>query len=166
MQNDHQHKYTVLVLCTGNSARSIMVEALFNTIGSEYFQAVSAGSHATGKVNPYALEQINHLDLDFEPSSKSWDVFSGKRLDFVITVCGNAAQEICPCFAGEPKHIHWGEPDPAAVDGSDNDKRQAFAECFNLFDLRIKTLINKLNNLEQSINSNTIMQVMTDLADN
>ncbi|NOQ81215.1 MAG: arsenate reductase ArsC [Methylophaga sp.] len=157
-------KYSVLILCTGNSARSIMVEALFNTIGPDYFQAVSAGSHPTGKVNPFALEQISHLPLNSEPSSKSWNVFSGVPLDFVITVCGNAAQEICPCFGGDPKHIHWGEADPAAVTGADDDKRQAFSECFNLFDTRIKQLIDNLDK-QQQIDTNTIMQTMLELAD-
>jgi len=164
MLNKSPEKYTVLVLCTGNSARSIMVEALFNTLGSEHFQAVSAGSHATGKVNPFALEQIEHLDLDFEPSSKSWDVFAGQHLDFVITVCGNAAQEICPCFAGQPKHIHWGEPDPAAVEGTDKDKQKAFSDCFKLFDSRIKKLMNELNNMEGDIEFNSITKTMLALA--
>jgi len=164
MSNKSPEKYTVLILCTGNSARSIMVEALFNTIGSEHFKAVSAGSHATGKVNPFALEQINHLELDFEPSSKSWDVFAGKQLDFVITVCGNAAQEICPCFAGKPKHIHWGEPDPAAVEGTDKDKQQAFSDCFNLFDSRIKKLMDRLKDVDQGVELNNVTKTMLALA--
>ena len=165
MLSEVQDKYTVLVLCTGNSARSIMVEALFNTVGSEYFRAVSAGSHATGKVNPFALEQISHLPLDFEPSSKSWDVFTDKHLDFVITVCGNAAQEICPCFSGDPKHIHWGYPDPAAIIGADKAKRQAFSECFNVFHARLTQLISQITRTEKT-DSNHISNLMSELASN
>lgn len=141
-----QKKYTVLVLCTGNSARSIMVEALLNTIGSEYFQAYSAGSHPTGKVNSLALDQIKNLPLRFEPASKSWDVFASENaphLDFVITVCGNAAQEICPNFVGKPIHVHWGVDDPAAVLDMD-DKRKAFEVCFNLFLNNISNLVDIL----------------------
>jgi len=141
-----QKKYSVLILCTGNSARSIMVEALLNTIGSQYFQAYSAGSHPTGKVNSFALEQIKHLPLTFEPASKSWDVFASEdspHLDFVITVCGNAAQEICPNFVGKPIHIHWGVDDPAAVADMD-DKQKAFEKCFNLFLNNIFSLVDML----------------------
>jgi|GEM_PF-1476674 len=140
-----QKKYTVLILCTGNSARSIMVEALFNTIGREYFQAYSAGSHPTGKVNPFALEQIKNLPLTFEPASKSWDVFAAEdspHLDFVVTVCGNAAQEICPNFVGKPTHFHWGVDDPAAVVDM-VDKQKAFEKCFNLFLNNISNLVAK-----------------------
>lgn len=142
-------KYTVLVLCTGNSARSIMVEALFNTIAGQYFQAHSAGSRPTGKVNPFALEQISKLSMpkDFTPRSKSWDEFGrddAPQFDFVITVCGNAAQEICPCFKGKPNHIHWGQPDPAAVEGGDDAKRLAFSNCFEIFKNQITQLVLRL----------------------
>tara|TARA_R110001606_G_scaffold399222_2_gene582415 strand:- start:71744 stop:72295 length:552 start_codon:yes stop_codon:yes gene_type:complete len=147
MNNDlERKKYTVLILCTGNSARSIMVEALFNSIGRDYFQAYSAGSHPTGKVNSLAIDQIKDLPLTFEPASKSWDLYASEdapHLDFVITVCGNAAQEICPNFVGKPIHIHWGVDDPAAVIDM-NDKRKAFEVCFNLFLNNISSLVDRL----------------------
>jgi arsenate reductase len=148
-----QKKYIVLILCTGNSARSIMVEALFNAIGSEYFQAYSAGSHPTGKVNSLAMDQIKDLPLTFEPASKSWNVFAAEDspyLDFVITVCGNAAQEICPNFVGKPIHVHWGVDDPAAVVDM-VEKRKAFAACFNLFWNNISSLVAILASSDPSL---------------
>ena len=156
------------MLCTGNSARSIIVEALFNSIGSHYFQAYSAGSHPTGKVNPFALEQIGNLAINFEPKSKSRDIFARKdapQLDLVITVCGNAAQEICPNFIGSPQHIHWGVPDPAAITGSDDDKRKEFANCFNLFYARISTLISLIKTRKLQRDTNLIVQSMLILAE-
>jgi len=117
------------------------------------------------KVNPFVLEQISHLPLGFEPSSKSLDVFAGKHLDFIITVCGNAAQEIFPCFTGVPKHIHWGKPDPAAVTGVDKDKCQAFSECFNVFHARVTQLISQIIRTEKT-DSNHISNLMSELADN
>lgn len=148
-----QKKFNILVLCTGNSARSIMAEALFNKEGSSYFRAFSAGSRPTGRVNPFALEQISKLGANNDFRSKSWDEFSGPSvppLDFVITVCGNAAQEICPCFSGIPHRIHWGFSDPAAVIGSEDDIRAAFVHCFNGLKARIETLIAVIQN-ESSI---------------
>ena len=164
--NDKQKKYNILVLCTGNSARSIMVEALFNTVASKYFQAFSAGSHPTGKVNPYAIEQIDELLLDFEPRSKSWDEFSRQDspdLDLVLTVCGNAAQEICPKFIGNPKHVHWGVPDPAAERGSNDDKRNAFEFCFKLFNKQITDLITILEQ-DQKNDLDSLLPLMVKLA--
>ncbi|MBL1321819.1 MAG: arsenate reductase ArsC [Methylophaga sp.] len=157
-------KYKVLVICTGNSARSIMVEALFNTVGESYFEAVSAGSHPTGKVNPFALEEINNLNINFEPTSKNWNVFVGEQFDFVITVCGNAAQEICPCFAGEPLHIHWGDPDPAAVEGDGEDKRKAFSDCFDIFSARIARLIGGMKSQQSDLDTDNVMKAMLALA--
>ncbi len=155
-------KYNILVLCTGNSARSIIGEALFNAVAGDYFNAYSAGSNPTGKVNPFAAEQIAILDTDIEIRSKSWDEFGGAaapELDFVITVCGNAAQEICPCFVGSPKYIHWELPDPAAVTGTDEDIRAAFADCFNVLQSRIKQVMKAItsdmtsNNIKDMIQS-------------
>lgn len=134
--------YDVLFLCTGNSARSIMAEALLNFRGQGRFRAWSAGSHPKGQVHPLALEALQRVSLSTEGlRSKSWNEFSSSdapRLQFVFTVCGNAAKEQCPFWAGSPVTAHWGVDDPAAVEGSEEEKRRAFSRALSELDARIK----------------------------
>ena len=133
--------YNVLFLCTGNSARSILAEVLLNHWGKGRFHAYSAGSHPGGQVNPFALELLDKNRLPTEGlRSKSWDEFAvpgAPELDFVFTVCDNAAGEVCPVWPGQPMTAHWGVPDPAAVEGSDDEKRRAFFVAFNQLQNRI-----------------------------
>jgi arsenate reductase len=135
------HVFNVLFLCTGNSARSILAEAILNSAGAGRFRAYSAGSHPAGKVNRYAVELLQARGLPVgELRSKSWDEFAAAgapHLDFVFTVCDNAAGEVCPLWPGKPMTAHWGIEDPAAVSGSDADKRKAFLVAFNLLHRRI-----------------------------
>jgi arsenate reductase len=137
--------YNVLFLCTGNSARSIMAEAILNhkasTHGVGGFRAHSAGSHPTGTVRPEALEQLQSAGIVTEGlRSKSWDEFAlpdAPRMDFVFTVCDNAANEVCPLWPGQPMTAHWGIPDPAAVRGTPDEIRRAFHDAFIMLDRRI-----------------------------
>ncbi|HEY1482309.1 MAG TPA: arsenate reductase ArsC [Candidatus Acidoferrum sp.] len=146
--------YNVLFLCTGNSARSILAEAILNQKGKPNFLAYSAGSHPTGRVNSFALRQIEIAGL---PStglrSKSWDEFAAPgapRMDFVFTVCDNAANEICPVWPGQPVTAHWGIPDPAAVAGSEEKISRAFQEAYVTLDRRIGLFLNlPLSSLDQ-----------------
>jgi arsenate reductase len=135
----------VLFLCTGNSARSILAEAFLNSAGRGRFRAYSAGSHPAGNVNPFALELLQRNRISTASvRSKSWDEFArpgAPGMDFIFTVCDNAAGEACPLWPGQPISAHWGVADPAAVDGSDDDKRKAFAQAFAALSARIRLFI-------------------------
>lgn len=137
--------YNVLFLCTGNSARSIMAEVILNHLGKGRFRAYSAGSHPAGAVNPLAIETMRTAGLPTERlRSKSWEEFAiadAPPMDFILTVCDNAAGEACPLWPGKPTTAHWGVPDPAAVRGPDQDKRAAFREAAGVLRRRIELLI-------------------------
>jgi arsenate reductase (thioredoxin) len=137
--------YNVLFLCTGNSARSIMAEAILNQKGKGRFTAYSAGSHPSGAVRPEAIRQLEQVHLPATGyRSKSWDEFAkpgAPVLDFVFTVCDNAAQEVCPVWPGQPMTAHWGVPDPAAVRGSEEEKARAYRDAFFLLDRRISLFL-------------------------
>lgn len=138
--------YNVLFLCTGNSARSILGEAIMNRSGAGRFKAFSAGSHPTGTVNPNAvalLKSLNHPTADLR--SKDWLEFAGDdapKLDFVFTVCDQAAGEMCPIWPGQPMSAHWGLPDPAAVTGTQAEIAAAFAETYRMLNNRIEIFAN------------------------
>ena len=138
--------YNVLFLCTGNSARSIMAEALLNYRGRGRFQAFSAGSHPKGAVHPLTLVALERSQLPVKDArSKSWSEFStpgSPKLDFVFTVCGNAAKEQCPFWPGQPMSAHWGVDDPAAVEGTAEERQRAFNRALRELDARIKLFIN------------------------
>jgi protein-tyrosine-phosphatase len=146
--------YNVLFLCTGNSARSIMAEALLNAMGGGRFRAYSAGSYPKGEVHPLAkdLVQKNRLPVD-DLRSKSWDEFAkpgAPQLDFVFTVCDNAAGEVCPIWPGQPMTAHWGIPDPAAVTGAEEVRRKAFFTAYNQLSNRLSIFVNlPLANLDR-----------------
>jgi arsenate reductase (thioredoxin) len=137
--------YNALFLCTGNSARSILAESILNKLGNGRFRGFSAGSHPNGRVNPLALDLLKRLDFPTTGlRSKSWDEFAGTNgihFDFVITVCDNAAGEACPVWPGHPVTAHWGIPDPAAVEGTEMDKKLAFSQAFQSMDRRIKLFL-------------------------
>jgi arsenate reductase len=137
-----ERPYNVLFLCTGNSARSIMAEAVLNKLGKGKFVAYSAGSHPNGTVNPHALALLKRLDFPVEGMrSKSWDEFAAPgapQMDFVFTVCDNAANEACPAWPGQPMTAHWGVPDPAEVDGNEATIAQAFRDAFRTLERRIE----------------------------
>jgi len=137
--------YNVLFLCTGNSARSIMAEAIMNFKGRSQFTAYSAGSHPSGAVRPEALRQLQAVHIPTAGfRSKSWDEFAkpdAPTLDFVFTVCDNAAKEVCPVWPGQPMTAHWGVPDPAAVVGTKEEVEKAFRDAFFMLDRRISLFL-------------------------
>jgi arsenate reductase len=142
-----EKQFNILVLCTGNSARSIMAEALLNMLGNGRFKAYSAGSFPTGRVNPFAIEQVKAIGYPTDHlRSKSWDEFAqpgAPKMDFIITVCDNAAGEVCPVWPGQPISAHWGFEDPAAAEGSDEEKRASFNKVF----LQIRNRVSKFASL-------------------
>jgi len=146
--------YNVLFLCTGNSARSIMAEAILNHRGKGRFTAYSAGSHPSGTPRPEALRQLESVEISTEGlRSKSWDEFSAPdapRMDFVFTVCDNAANEACPFWPGQPMTAHWGIPDPAAVEGAPEEVDRAFRDAYVVLDRRIGLFLSlPLSSLQQ-----------------
>ena len=140
--NVSEKRYNVLVLCTGNSARSILGEVLFNALGKGRFNAYSAGSKPVGRVNPFALELLQQQGHSIAGlRSKSWDEFAAAaapEIDFIFTVCDNAAGETCPIWPGRPATAHWGIPDPAHVEGGDEAKRAAFRKAYEQLVRRIQ----------------------------
>ena len=143
--SEQQRHYNVLFLCTGNSARSILAECILNRLGQGRFTAYSAGSHPAGKVNPHALALLKRLNYPTEGlRSKSWEEFAAPSpvaLDFVFTVCDNAAGEVCPIWPGQPMSAHWGLPDPAVVTGSAAEIALAFSETHRMLSNRISVFI-------------------------
>jgi arsenate reductase len=139
--------YHALFICTGNSARSILAEGLLNEVGRGRFKAYSAGSHPNGTVNPFALSTLKRLRISADTDgyrSKSWEEFTqpgAPCLDFVFTVCDNAAGEVCPVWPGQPMTAHWGVPDPAAVEGSDEQKARAFMDTAVILKRRIELML-------------------------
>ncbi len=140
-----ERPFNVLFLCTGNSARSILAEAILNKTGAGKFRAYSAGSQPKGKVNPGTLQLLSNLKFDITPyRSKSWDEFAkpgAPQLDFVFTVCDNAANEVCPVWPGQPMTAHWGVPDPAEARGTPAEVAAAFAEAYRMLNNRISVFV-------------------------
>lgn len=149
MSDQPSRPYNALFLCTGNSCRSIMAEAIMNRVGNGRFVAYSAGSHPSGEVNPHALALLKRMNHPVDQlRSKPWDEFSratnpdAPELDFVFTVCDNAAGEVCPIWPGRPMTAHWGVPDPAAVEGTEAEIAAAFADTARLLGNRIRLFLN------------------------
>ncbi len=142
----NQPLLNVLFLCTHNSARSIIAECVMNRLGAGRFKGYSAGSQPSGTVHPYALDLLRHLNYDVSGlRSKSWEEFSGPdapKLDFAFTVCDNAANEVCPVWPGQPMTAHWGLPDPSAAEGTESERRFAFADTHRMLYQRIGIFAN------------------------
>lgn len=145
MENPPDKVFNVLFICTGNSARSIMAEAVLNRAGQGRFHAFSAGSHPKGHVHPYAIDLLKRLHYDLSGvRSKSWTEFSGPnapKLDFAFTLCDDAAAEVCPVWPGQPMTAHWGLPDPAAKIGTEAEMRYAFADAMRMLTNRINIFV-------------------------
>jgi arsenate reductase len=156
--------YNVLFVCTGNSARSIMAEGLLNSMGRGRFVAYSAGSHPTGAVNPFALQTLQTLRIPTDGfRSKNWEEFAkpgAPALDFVFTVCDNAAGEMCPVWPGQPMTAHWGVPDPAAFEGTDEEKARVFMSTAVTLKRRIELM---LSLPIKSLDSTAIQREITDI---
>jgi arsenate reductase (thioredoxin) len=140
-----EHVFNVLFLCTGNSARSILAEAILNRVGAGRFRAFSAGSHPKGQIHPYAVQLLRNLNHDTSKlRSKDWNEFAGAGapdMNFVFTLCDDAAHEACPVWPGQPMTAHWGLPDPAAVEGTEAEKHLAFADTYRMLNNRISIFI-------------------------
>jgi protein-tyrosine-phosphatase len=138
--------FNVLFLCTGNSARSVFAEAILNREGAGRFRGYSAGSHPKGKINPYTIDLLKQLNYKTDQlRSKGWDEFAkpdAQHLDFVFTVCDDAANEVCPIWPGQPMTAHWGVPDPATAEGTEAERRLAFADAYRMLYNRISIFVN------------------------
>lgn len=141
----NQKVFNILFLCTGNSARSIMAESILNSMGKGQFKAYSAGSHPIGEINPIAADVLHNNKLSTEGlRSKNWQEFAAPdapQMDFIFTVCDQAASEVCPVWPGQPVSAHWGVPDPVAVEGSKEEKRRAFTTAFLVLNRRISLFL-------------------------
>ena len=156
--------YNVLFLCSGNSARSIIAEVVLNELGKGRFKAFSAGSQPSGAVHPMTLQVLQAQGYDTSTlRSKSWDEFAGPGappLDFVFTVCDNAAGEVCPIWPGHPATAHWGYADPSAGDGTDDEKREAFRKTLHAIHQRLELLINlPADKLEKTLLQHTAREL-------
>jgi protein-tyrosine-phosphatase len=141
-----ERPYNVLFLCTHNSARSIMAECIMNRLGAGKFKAYSAGSQPSGQIHSYAVDLLRRLNFDVSSlRSKSWEEFSrpgAPELDFVFTVCDDAANEVCPVWPGQPMSAHWGLPDPSRAEGNESERRFAFADAHRMLNQRISIFVN------------------------
>jgi arsenate reductase (thioredoxin) len=139
------HIFNVLFMCTGNSARSIIAEAILNRVGAGRFKAFSAGSHPKGEIHPFAVQLLKSLNHDMSSArSKDWNEFAAigaPKLDFAFTLCDDAANETCPVWPGQPMTAHWGLPDPASVEGTDAEKHLAFADTYRMLNNRLSIFI-------------------------